>query len=150
MRKQLTDLDLLFQFTATMHDTHNLLVAVVSVGELARTRRRTVRLVVNPIVYYVSNHLKISIKDILGGSRQHQIVVARHVAMWLMHDAGLSFQKIANALDLDNHTTVLYACRKVEKDAELMAVALEIRAEVERAREELAATALSPETSEAA
>ena len=52
--------------------------------------------------------------DILSRNRKHRVKLARHAACWLMrHQAGLTYQRIGKALDLD-HTTVLHACRSID------------------------------------
>jgi len=51
---------------------------------------------------------------------------ARHVAMFLFRQQGLSYPIIAATLGLRDHTTVLYGVRKVERDHRLQAVAAAI------------------------
>ncbi len=139
-RKQVSDLDLLFQFTATMRATDDLLKAVAAVGNLARRKHRPICLVVPPIVCTVAQHCNVQLDKILGGGRQQPLVDARHIAMWLLREGGLSYQKIALSMNVEAHMTVMNACARVERNQALMAIALEIRVKVERERAELAAT----------
>lgn len=59
---------------------------------------------------------------IYSTDRSKHVVAARHVAMWLLRDAGMSLPAIGATLGRD-HTSVLYGVRRVERDGELLAVA---------------------------
>lgn len=59
---------------------------------------------------------------IYSSDRSKHVVAARHVAMWLLRDAGMSLPAIGATLGRD-HTSVLYGVRRVERDGELLAVA---------------------------
>lgn len=56
--------------------------------------------------------------DIISQRQDRRTARARHVAMWLCrHDTGASLPKIGKAFGGRDHTSVLYAIRKI--DAEL-------------------------------
>lgn len=72
------------------------------------------------------SHFEVDGDDILNGSRDRQVVRAKHVAMWLMREAGHSYPDIGRELGCD-HTTVINAVRRVEADDELLVVAAGLR-----------------------
>ncbi len=58
-----------------------------------------------------------SVRTMRGVSRRAYVTRARHEAMWLLREVlGLSFPAIAQMLGRYDHTTVLYACRKIESE----------------------------------
>lgn len=64
--------------------------------------------------------------DVLGPTRgTPKVLRARQVAMWLMRQAGRSYPEIARQMERD-HSTVLYACRRVAAIDDLQAAAAEI------------------------
>ena len=63
----------------------------------------------------VADHLGVSLRDLMGPSRRAEIVWPRHVAMWVVRETtGASLPRIGRAFGGRDHTTVLYAVRKVE------------------------------------
>lgn len=68
----------------------------------------------------VAEHFDVRIADLRGRSRQRQIVWPRQLAMFLCKDliAGLSLSDVGEAFGGKDHTTVLYACDKVSKEAQ--------------------------------
>ena len=67
------------------------------------------------ILGVVSKYYKIHKKDILGRSRKKDVVVARHMAMWLMRKIlKLSLSKIGKTFGGRDHSTVLNAINKID------------------------------------
>lgn len=55
-------------------------------------------------------------EDILGEERRPRFVLARQVAMYLCRRSlGLSYPELGRAFGGKDHSTVIYACRKIEK-----------------------------------
>jgi len=148
-RRQVSDLDLLFQFINTFRDTKDLLKAAASVGELARRKNRPIRIVAPPILHFVAEHFGITTEQIVSRSRHRTIVEARRVSIWLLRDGGLSLPKVGASLGV-HHSSVFVALQKIEKDPALMAVALKIQARIEQAVAGVAEMALAPGTKTAA
>ncbi len=68
------------------------------------------------IIRRVSEATKISEKDIVGSSRRMQIVEARQVAIYLCREImGSSLMATGMQFGGRDHTTVLHACRNIEK-----------------------------------
>lgn len=63
----------------------------------------------------------IGVDEVLGRGRDPRTVEARHAAMWLLRARGLTFTAIARIFDRD-HSTVLYACEKIDRDPARRAV----------------------------
>ena len=62
----------------------------------------------------VTRRFKVSLNDLTGHSRQKQIVRARHVAMYLLHEElNMKDTEIGRLLGNRNHSTVINAVGKV-------------------------------------
>ncbi len=76
---------------------------------------------VNPIrpenvMLAVCNYFSLEHKDLMSGRRQRTISLARSVAMYLVRKtAKLSFPEIGNRMGKRNHSTVISACRRIER-----------------------------------
>ena len=65
--------------------------------------------------------------EIAGQSRASHVTQARQIACWIAYDSGAAtYSAIGRALNRD-HTTVMYAVRKVENSHALLAMARTIR-----------------------
>lgn len=73
-------------------------------------------------VQAAAEHFGVTVEAILTGTRRPRVVSARHVACWLLRDTGRSFPDVGRTMRRD-HSTVIYAVRKVEEDPELLEVA---------------------------
>jgi chromosomal replication initiator protein len=68
------------------------------------------------ILQAVCNYFGLEHKDLMSGRRQRTISLARSVAMFLIRKtAKLSFPEIGIRMGKRNHSTVISACRRVEK-----------------------------------
>ena len=67
------------------------------------------------VISVVANYYKINKKDIIGKSRKQNIVVARHIAIWLIRSIiKLSYSQIGKVVGGRDHSTILSAINKVE------------------------------------
>jgi chromosomal replication initiator protein len=58
----------------------------------------------------------LSVEDLLSASRTRPLVTARQIAMYVCRElTDLSFPQIAKAFDKNDHTTVIHACQKIER-----------------------------------
>jgi chromosomal replication initiator protein len=68
------------------------------------------------IMLAVCNYFSLEQKDLMSGRRQRTISLARSVAMYLVRKtAKLSFPEIGSRMGKRNHSTVISACRRIEK-----------------------------------
>jgi chromosomal replication initiator protein len=68
------------------------------------------------ILQSVCNYFALEHKDLMSGRRQRTISLARSVAMYLIRKmAKLSFPEIGMRMGKRNHSTVISACRRIEK-----------------------------------
>lgn len=68
------------------------------------------------IIFETANYYKISIEEIYSPNRSQVIVKARQIAMYLCREmTNMSLPKIGQVFSGRDHTTVIYAHRKVEK-----------------------------------
>jgi chromosomal replication initiator protein len=68
------------------------------------------------ILQSVCNYFGIESKDLMSGRRQRTISLARSVAMFLVRKtAKLSFPEIGARMGKRNHSTVISACRRIER-----------------------------------
>lgn len=63
----------------------------------------------------------VTLEDVLGQSRDRRIVKARQAAMWLLRQRDLSFPAIGAVMGRD-HTTVMYACQRIDSDPAVRAL----------------------------
>jgi hypothetical protein len=59
----------------------------------------------------------VTVREIRSRRRLQKHVAARHAAIWILRqvDSSLSEQRIAQAVGLTNHTSVIHALRKVDE-----------------------------------
>ncbi|MDE8442622.1 helix-turn-helix domain-containing protein, partial [Klebsiella pneumoniae] len=66
------------------------------------------------ILSTVAQYYGVTVDDLRGSSRAQQYAIARHVAMYLCRDlTDLSLPKIASIFGNRDHSTVLYANKKI-------------------------------------
>ena len=103
--------------------------SIVSVRKAAKSGAPTIR----SIQRTTCDVYGVYIEDLLSGRRTLDIVLPRHVSMYLaVTMTGLSYPQIARATGLRDHSTAIHAYRKIEKllrsDAQLAAQVAEIKA----------------------
>lgn len=68
------------------------------------------------ILEEVAKHYQVSLDDLLGTRRTKEIVIPRQIAMYLLRtEMNFSFPQIATRIGKKDHTTIMYACGKIEK-----------------------------------
>ena len=71
----------------------------------------------NQIIKAVSSFFEISPSDLTGKSRNKEFIEPRQIAMYLLRDMlDMSYPYIANKIGKRDHTTVIYAYKKLNKD----------------------------------
>lgn len=83
--------------------------------EIAQERRRLALSDENTLLEAACEVYAANVEDVLSDSRHGSVVKARQMACWLMSQQGLSTAHIGRFLNRD-HTTVIYAIRRVEMD----------------------------------
>lgn len=69
------------------------------------------------IISTVAKYFDFKNKELLGSSRKADLVVARHIAMYLLRDSlGLQFTKVGEIMGGRDHTTVMHAVEKMESE----------------------------------
>ena len=88
-----------------------------SLGDLDRNLVTPVR--PENVMQAVCTYFGLEMKDLMTGRRQRTISLARSVAMYLIRKtAKLSFPEIGGRMGKRNHSTVISACRRIEKAVE--------------------------------
>ena len=65
----------------------------------------------------VAKYFNIDKKDLISTKKSNDIVYPRQIAMYLCRNVGqMSFPKIAEEFNKKDHTTVMHACNKIEKE----------------------------------
>ncbi len=73
--------------------------------------------ITNDIIKAVSNFYEISVDDILKRNRKQNLVEPRQITMYLLRDIlKMSYPSIGEKLGKRDHTTVMHACEKIEKE----------------------------------
>ncbi|MGV2392618.1 UNVERIFIED_CONTAM: hypothetical protein O8I53_06420 [Campylobacter lari] len=71
------------------------------------------------IIDYVSKYYKIPKKEILGKGRQKDVVLARHIAIFLIREQlNVSLEQIGKFFGNRDHSTIINAIKKIEKESE--------------------------------
>ncbi|MCZ2846138.1 MAG: chromosomal replication initiator protein DnaA [Candidatus Bathyarchaeota archaeon] len=69
------------------------------------------------ILNSISKHYNVSIDDLMSSKRVKEVVTPRQVAMYLLrNELNYSYPQIATRIGKKDHTTVMYACEKIEKN----------------------------------
>jgi chromosomal replication initiator protein len=88
--------------------------AQAALGDLDRQHVAPVR--PENIIAGVCTYFGLEHKDLMSGRRQRTISLARSVAMFLIRKtARLSFPEIGGRMGKRNHSTVISACRRIER-----------------------------------
>ncbi len=93
----------------------------------------------NRIIDAVCSYYDVSSQSLGGQGRGKRVTTARHVAMYLLrHDACQPLAQIGRLFGDRDHSTVLYACRKIDREntaiPQTSADLLEIRKQIESAQ----------------
>lgn len=95
-------------------------------GNGSPVRERVTLKSVNIIIFRVAESFGISVGDITGRERTKLLARARHVAMLLLRERGMSYPEIAKAVGRVDHTTVMSGCdsicREIARDSTLRAI----------------------------
>lgn len=101
------------------------------------TNKSASRATPNQLIRTVANFFEISPNEIMGRSRNKEYVEPRQITMYLLRELlSMSYPDIANRIGKRDHTTAIYACKKitenVEKDPELNQKILLIKEDVNK------------------
>ncbi|MGA2284938.1 MAG: chromosomal replication initiator protein DnaA [Dehalococcoidia bacterium] len=70
------------------------------------------------VIDAVCSHYDVSLQSLRGQSRGKRVTTARHVAMYLLrHDSCQPLAHIGRLFGDRDHSTVLYACRKIDRES---------------------------------
>jgi len=82
------------------------------------TQQSTVKVSPSQIIKVVSGFFEVSSNDLLGRARNKEFVEPRQIAMYLFRDMlNMSYPDIANRVGKRDHTTAIYAYKKVSNAA---------------------------------
>jgi chromosomal replication initiation ATPase DnaA len=82
----------------------------------------------SPIVRRVADLYGVTTEEMLGGNRRHQVCRARQGVAWLLRRQGMSHRDIARTLGYTDHTTAVYAVRKINADLAAKALLIGLEA----------------------
>lgn len=68
------------------------------------------------ILERVAERFDVTVDDLKGRDRHKQVTAARHVAMWAVRQRKLSFPEIGRLFGNRDHTTVMNAVRKIDRE----------------------------------
>lgn len=80
-------------------------------------KKRTRKVTPKTIISRTAKHFSFKTKDLCGKSRKAELVTARHIAIYLLRkDLDLPLMKIGDLLGGRDHTSVMYAIEKIERE----------------------------------
>jgi chromosomal replication initiator protein len=113
-------------------------VAMLALADLLGSARRK-RVTPEMILAAVSEHYGVDLRTLQGRGRSRNIVIPRHVAMYLLREeTDCSLVDIGNLLGGRDHTTVIHGCEKIGEEINADS---RLRSEVLSIRERLQAQA---------
>ncbi|PIR98598.1 MAG: chromosomal replication initiator protein DnaA [Candidatus Colwellbacteria bacterium CG10_big_fil_rev_8_21_14_0_10_41_28] len=81
------------------------------------TNKSITRATPNQIIKTVGNFFEISPNELVGRSRSKEYVKPRQIAMYLLRELlNMSYPDIASKVGKRDHTTAIYACKKVSRE----------------------------------
>jgi len=99
------------------------------------TKREAKKLRPQQLISLIAKQFDYKNKDVLGKSRKADLVRARHITMYLLREEmGLTLQRVAQLMGGRDHTTVMHAVEKMEKE---FGVNQEIREQIMRVKQEI-------------
>lgn len=88
-----------------------------ALGEIIRPKLKS--LSPDKITAAICNFYSVSKEELLGGKRNKEVVFPRQVTMYLLRvEMSYSYPKIAQVLGKKDHTNIIHACDKVEREAQ--------------------------------
>lgn len=85
----------------------------------AKTEKEAKRVRPIQLISLVAKHFDFKNKDLLGKSRKADLVLARHIAIFLLRDdLGLQLTKVGELMGGRDHTTIMHAADKIKEEAE--------------------------------
>lgn len=71
----------------------------------------------NDVIKKIAHHFEISMDQITGPKRTKELVIPRQIAAYILREElSLSYPKIGKELGGKDHTTIMHACEKIEKN----------------------------------
>lgn len=104
-------------------------------GSMSSTPRDTENITTSRIISIVMDFFEISKEDLLGKSRQKNLVYPRQVTMYLIREElKASFPTIGRELGGRDHTTAMHACQKIN---DKMQIDEQIRRDLDRLKQKI-------------
>jgi len=98
-------------------------------------KREVKKLRPQQLISLVAKQFECKNKEIVGKSRRAELVRARHIAMYLLREEmGLTLQNVAQLMGGRDHTTVMHAVEKMERE---IGINQEVREQVIRMKQEI-------------
>lgn len=83
------------------------------------------------ILSTVCNYFSLDLKDLTGSKRQKELVLPRHISMFILSELNMTVEKIGQILGKRDHTTVMHGRDKIKKlintDKEIQRMLTEIK-----------------------
>jgi chromosomal replication initiator protein len=80
-------------------------------------KKKTSRVTPRTVLSHTARHFAFKTKDLCGKSRKAELVAARHIAIYLLRkDLDLPLMKIGELLGGRDHTSIMYAIDKIERE----------------------------------
>ena len=108
-------LNKIIAYASLIHSPITIEVAEKSINEIALQKEKIVS--ASYIQETVSKYFNIDKKDLISTKKSNDIVYPRQIAMYLCRTcANMSYPQIARDFGKKDHTTIIHACNKIEKE----------------------------------
>ena len=108
-------LNKMIAYTSLTHSPITIEMAEKAINDMTLQKENVIS--ADYIQEVVSNYFKIDKKDLVSSKKSNDITYPRQIAMYLCRTVGqMSFPKIGNDFGGRDHTTVMHAYKKIEKE----------------------------------
>lgn len=96
--------------------TQNLPLTPESLSRYLQQPRKSMQLDPKKVLTYVCGYFNLNLKDLSGPKRQKELVLPRHIAMYLLtEELRLTVEKVGSLLGGRDHTTVMHGRDRIKK-----------------------------------
>lgn len=102
-----------------------------NVSRFLQIPKKNINIEPKAVLEAVCSHFNLNEKDLIGPKRQKELVLPRHITMFILSQLNMTVERIGQILGKRDHTTVMHGREKIKKlietDSEVQRTVTEIR-----------------------